>query len=244
MLARWYMLLGQFSVTFEYRPGAQHVNADGMSRQCGQCMRPGCPVSFPDSRVDDMDSTAALLDQPFASSEMGDSMDTDLLQKCSGETWVAATYMDELKAYLPPTGSDRDFVVAPWQNVTLATVCKWVCGIISGAAVLAASGRKSVRGHGGEVMVSPGPSVDVLSAGRAGFGTTGSHSPFSLLTFRAQFGCFPSWVGFIGRDCVRMSAHIWPHVWFVWPGSLLAHGGLPWDMSRWATDGIGWPWIC
>ena len=28
MLARWYLLLGQFSVTFEYRPGAQHANAD------------------------------------------------------------------------------------------------------------------------------------------------------------------------------------------------------------------------
>ena len=37
MLARWYLLLGQFSVTFEYRPGSQHANADGMSRQCGQC---------------------------------------------------------------------------------------------------------------------------------------------------------------------------------------------------------------
>ena len=35
MFTRWYMLLGQFSVTFEYRPGAQHANADGMSRQCG-----------------------------------------------------------------------------------------------------------------------------------------------------------------------------------------------------------------
>ena len=61
MLARWYMLLGQFSVTFEYRPGAQHANADGMSRQCGQCMRPGCPVSSPDLRVDDVDSTAAAV---------------------------------------------------------------------------------------------------------------------------------------------------------------------------------------
>ena len=39
MLARWYMLLGQFSATFEYRPGIQHANADGMSRQCGQCDR-------------------------------------------------------------------------------------------------------------------------------------------------------------------------------------------------------------
>ena len=49
MLARWYLLLGQFSVTFEYRPGAQHANADGMSRQCGQCQRPDCPVSAKDS---------------------------------------------------------------------------------------------------------------------------------------------------------------------------------------------------
>ena len=40
MLARWYLLLGQFSVTFEYRQGAQHANADGMSRKCGQCRRP------------------------------------------------------------------------------------------------------------------------------------------------------------------------------------------------------------
>ena len=51
MLARWYLLLGQFSVTFEYRPGSQHANADGMSRQCGQCQRPDCPVSATDSPV-------------------------------------------------------------------------------------------------------------------------------------------------------------------------------------------------
>ena len=44
MLARWYLLLGQFSVTFEYRPGLLHNNADGMSRQCGQCKRPDCLV--------------------------------------------------------------------------------------------------------------------------------------------------------------------------------------------------------
>ena len=47
MLARWYLLLGQFSVTFEYRPGSQHSNADGMSRQCGQCKRLDCPVPRP-----------------------------------------------------------------------------------------------------------------------------------------------------------------------------------------------------
>ena len=48
MLARWYLLLGPFSVTFEYRPGSLHSNADGMSRQCGQCRRPDCPVSAAD----------------------------------------------------------------------------------------------------------------------------------------------------------------------------------------------------
>ena len=58
--------------------------------------------------VSRFDSTTALLDQPFASSEMGDSMDADLLPELSGETWVAATYMDELKVDLSPTGSGRD----------------------------------------------------------------------------------------------------------------------------------------
>ena len=93
MLARWYLLSGQFSVTFEYRPGAQHANADGMTRQCRQCRRPDCPVSSSDSQVAELDASSVLLDQPFASSEMGDSMDADLLPELSGETWVAATYV-------------------------------------------------------------------------------------------------------------------------------------------------------
>ena len=75
----WYLLLGQFLVTFEYSPGAQHANADGMSRQCGQCQRPDFSVSSSDSLVAELDATSALLDQPFASSEMGESMDADLL---------------------------------------------------------------------------------------------------------------------------------------------------------------------
>ena len=79
MLARWYLLLGQFSVMFEYRPGSQHANADGMSRQCGECRRPDCPVSAADLPAADADTQSLLVDQPFASSEMGDSMDSDLL---------------------------------------------------------------------------------------------------------------------------------------------------------------------
>ena len=61
MLARWYMLLGQLSVTFEYCPGAQHANADGMSRQCGQCSRPDCPVPSSHLWVIDVDSTTVRM---------------------------------------------------------------------------------------------------------------------------------------------------------------------------------------
>ena len=68
MLARWYLLLEQFSVTFEYRPVALHANADGMSRQCGQCQRPDCPVSASDSQVADRDVPQVLKKQP---SDMG-----------------------------------------------------------------------------------------------------------------------------------------------------------------------------
>ena len=84
------MLLGQFSATFEYRPGSQHANADDLSRQCGQCLRPDCPVGPPDPTVIETSSTSAMTDQPFAESAMGDSMDTDLLP----ETWVATVHLD------------------------------------------------------------------------------------------------------------------------------------------------------
>ena len=108
MLARWYLLLGQFSVTFEYRPGSQHANADGMSRQCGQCRRPDCPVSVTDLPAGDADIQSLLVDQPFASSEMGDLM--DLLPELSGETWVASALLEELTVDLPTAGSDIDLV--------------------------------------------------------------------------------------------------------------------------------------
>ena len=122
----WHLLLGQFSVTFEYRPGAQHANADGMSRQCGQCQRSDCPVSASDSRVADLDTTLALVEQPFASSEMGESMDADLLPELSGESWVATTFLDGLTADLLPAGADLDIIVASRQDTTLATVREWV----------------------------------------------------------------------------------------------------------------------
>ena len=126
MLARWYLLLGQFSVTFKYRPGSQHANADGMSRQCGQCRRPDCPVSATDLPAADADTQSLLVDQLFASSEMGDSMDTDLLPELSGETWVASALLEELTVDLPTAGSDIDLVAASREDNTLQTVRSWV----------------------------------------------------------------------------------------------------------------------
>ena len=126
MLARWYLLLDQFSVTFDYRPGSQHANADGMSRQCGQCRRPDCPVSAADLLAADVDTQSLLVDQPFASSEMGDSMDLDLLPELSGETWVVSALLEELTVDLPTAESDIDLVAASREDNTLQTVRSWV----------------------------------------------------------------------------------------------------------------------
>ena len=117
MLARWYLLLGQFSVTFEYRPGVQHANADGMSRKCGQWQQPDCPVP---------DAEPELVDQPFASSEMGESMDAYLLPELSGETWVVSALLEEFTADLLPAGANLDLIAASRQDVTLATVREWI----------------------------------------------------------------------------------------------------------------------
>ena len=126
MLARWYLLLGQFSVTFEYRSGAQHANADGMSRQCGQCQRPDCPVSATDSLVPNVEPEAGLVDQPFASSGMGESTDADLLPELSAETWVALALLEEFTVDLLPAGADLDLIAASRQDATLATVREWI----------------------------------------------------------------------------------------------------------------------
>ena len=126
MLARWYLLLGQFSVTFEYRPGSLHNNADGMSRQCGQSKRPDCPVSAADLPTIDTDAQSLLVDQPFATSEMGDSMDADLLPELSGETWVASALLDELTVDLPAAAVDDELVSETAEDKILQTVRSWV----------------------------------------------------------------------------------------------------------------------
>ena len=54
----------------------------------------------------------SIMDQPFASSAMGDSMDADLLPELSGETWMASTYLDDVTADLPPALAEPDFIAA------------------------------------------------------------------------------------------------------------------------------------
>ena len=178
MLARWYLLLGQFSVTFEYRPGSQHLNADGMSRQCGQCRRPDCPVSAADLPAIDADTRSVLIDQPFASSEMGDSMDSDLLPELSGETWVASALLEELTVDLPTSESDIDLAAASRKNkntpngTVVGTI--WKCSSVAGlrrpfprTTLLATTGRKSDNRLGGSSLaaaVSPRRGFTVISS--------------------------------------------------------------------------------
>ena len=126
MLACWYLLLGQFSVTFEYRPGSQHANADGMSRQCGQCQHPDCPVSAKDSPVSENNQEIEMVDQPFAVSEIGESMDADLLPELSGETWVASALTEEFTVDLLPTRSNIDLIAESRHDDTLAIVRGWI----------------------------------------------------------------------------------------------------------------------
>ena len=97
-----------------------------MSRQCGQCKRPDCPVSAADLPTIDTDAQSALVDQPFATSEMGDSMDADLLPELSGETWVASALLDELTVDLPAAGADDELVSETAEDKILQTVRSWV----------------------------------------------------------------------------------------------------------------------
>ena len=73
-----------------------------------------------------VETQSVLMDQPFASSEMGDSMDADLLPELSGETWVASALLEELTADLPTVGSDIDLIAASRDDITLGTVRSWL----------------------------------------------------------------------------------------------------------------------
>ena len=132
--------------------GLTNANADGMSRQCGQCQRPDCPVSAMDSPVPDTYPETKMVNQPFAASEIGESMDADLLPELSGETWVASALIEEFTADLLPAGSNVDLITAKmtrWQqcgvdSVKIHSGMGGLCWALSGIALLTATSRKFV----------------------------------------------------------------------------------------------------
>ena len=81
MLARWLAKLQQFNFDIVHRPGAQHGNADGLSR-CPQCERGSCAPTTNTHQTDP--------DQPYAYSCDGSSLDSELIPLESGETCVTA----------------------------------------------------------------------------------------------------------------------------------------------------------
>ena len=81
MLARWLAKLQQFHFEIIHRPGTQHGNADGLSR-CPQCERGACAPNI--------NSTPSDPEQPYASSCIGSSLDSELIPLESGETCIAA----------------------------------------------------------------------------------------------------------------------------------------------------------
>ena len=83
-------------------------------------------MSAIDLPTGETDTQSALVDQPFATSEMGDSMDADLLPELSGETWVASALLDELTGDLQPAGVNGDLVSATSEDKMLQTVRLWV----------------------------------------------------------------------------------------------------------------------
>ena len=81
MLARWLAKLQQFHFEIIHRPGTQHGNADGLSR-CPQCERGTCAPNTNSGPSDP--------EQPYASSCIGSSLDSEHIPLESGETCVAA----------------------------------------------------------------------------------------------------------------------------------------------------------
>ena len=105
MLARWLAKLQQFHFDIIHRPGAQHGNADGLSR-CPQCDRGACA---PNINIDPSDP-----EQPYASSCIGSSLDSELIPLESGETCMAAvmiTQSDNSKLITAAQMTDSDITI-------------------------------------------------------------------------------------------------------------------------------------
>ena len=59
---------------------------------------------------------------PMRESVMGNSMDSDLLSELSGETWLAATHLDEATGDLSPSDSEPDLIMSSRMDKTWTVV--------------------------------------------------------------------------------------------------------------------------
>ena len=87
MLARWLAKIQQFHFDIVHRPGAQHGNADGLSR-CPQCERGSCASYTNTDKTDP--------EQPYANSCEGNWLISEKFPACI-QDFAPASY--ELKAY-------------------------------------------------------------------------------------------------------------------------------------------------
>ena len=111
MLARWLAKLQQFHFSIEHRPGAQHGNADGLSR-CPQCERGSC--ARPTANTHNHDP-----DQPYANSCGGSSMDSELIPLESGELCVAAITSAQ-------SDNSKQIIAAQKIDKDISTVRNWI----------------------------------------------------------------------------------------------------------------------
>ena len=110
MLARWLAKLQQFHFDIIHRPGAQHGNADGLSR-CPQCERGSCaPIN--NTRQTDPD-------QPYANSCGGSSMDSKLIPLESGETCIAEIMTAQSE-------NSKLIIAAQKIDKEISIVCEWL----------------------------------------------------------------------------------------------------------------------
>ena len=110
MLARWLAKLQQFHFSIEHRPGAQHGNADGLSR-CPQCERGSCA---PNANTHNQDP-----DQPYANSCGGSSMDSELIPLESGELCVATITSAQ-------SDNSKQIIAAQKIDKDISTVRNWI----------------------------------------------------------------------------------------------------------------------
>ena len=109
MLARWLAKLQQFHFDIIHRPGAQHGNADGLSR-CPQCDRGTCaPIKI---------SVTSDPEQPYASSCVGSSLDSELIPLESGETCMAAVMLTQ-------SANSKLITEAQMTDIDISIVRSW-----------------------------------------------------------------------------------------------------------------------